>query len=318
MALAFRVVVSSGSRQTVLRVSVLAASLVFLAWVTAAGRGRQTPPGAPAIAAPPAARDDAPRPDPGVLRVCADPNNLPFSDRAGAGFENELARLVARDLGRRVEYYWQPQRRGFVRTTLNAGRCDVIMGMPTGSDMVRTTRPYYRSTYVFVTTQALRPRISSFDDPRLRRLRIGIPMTGDDGGNPPPAMALSRRGIFANVRGYPVYGDYSKPRPSWGVLNALRDREIDVAIAWGPLAGSFAREAGGAYAVVAVDARHERSLPFAFDVSMAVRRPDAQLATALDAVIQRRAAAIRRLLERYGVPLEPSGRDQRTSARTRS
>jgi mxaJ protein len=308
---------SSGAKQTVLSVSVVAASIVFLAWVALSGRGEPATP-MPGAAAPQAERVDAPTADPPALRVCADPNNLPLSDRAGAGFENELAALAARELHRRLEYYWQPQRRGFVRTTLNAGKCDVIMGIPAASDMVRTTHPYYRSTYVFVSKRGLRPRISSFDDPRLRRLRIGIPMTGDDGGNPPPAMALARRHIFDNVRGYPVYGDYSKPRPSWGVLNGLRDGEIDVAVAWGPLAGSFAREAGGAFTLVPVDTRHEGVLPFAFDMSMGVRRGDPALAAALDAVIRHRGPEIRRLLERYGVPLVPVREGDRAIARTGS
>jgi ABC-type amino acid transport substrate-binding protein len=162
-----------------------------------------------------------------------------------------------------------------------------------------------------VSKRALRPHITSFDDPRLRRLRIGIPMTGDDGGNPPPAMALAHRRIFDNVRGYPVYGDYSKPRPSWGVLNALRDGEVDVAVAWGPLAGYFARESDGAFAVVPVDARGERQLPFAFDISMGVRRGDAALAAALDAVIRQRAGEIRAVLRRYGVPLVPARKEVR-------
>jgi mxaJ protein len=308
--------VSSGARQTVVSASVLAASLVFLGWVTVGGRDRQPPAPLQSEAKAPYAEAAAPPPDPGVLRVCADPNNLPFSDRAGAGFENELAELTARELHRRLAYYWKPQRRGFVRTTLNAGKCDVIIGMPATSDMVRVTTPYYRSTYVFVVKRGLRPQISSFDDPRLRHLRIGIPMTGDDGGNPPPAMALARRRIFDNVRGYPVYGDYSKPRPSWGVLDALRNGEIDVAVAWGPLAGAFARESRGAYTLVPVDARSEGRLPFTFDMSMGVRRSDGALATALDAVIRRRAPDIRRVLERYGVPLMPIRDGARASART--
>lgn len=246
---------------------------------------------------------DAPKPDPRVLRVCADPNNLPFSDRAEAGFENRIAELAAHELHRTVAYYWRPQRRGFIRTTLQAGRCDVVIGVPTASRMVRVTRPYYRSRYVFVSRRELRPAICSFDDPRLRQVRIGVPITGDDGGNPPPALALARRHIVANVRGYPVYGDYSKPRPSWGVLNALADGEVDVAIAWGPLAGYFAREARTPVEVVPVPDLHDSALTFAFDISMAVRRDDAALAAALDDVIARRAADIRRILAAYGVPL---------------
>jgi mxaJ protein len=297
---------SSGSKKTVLYVSGLVASAAFVAWFATAGRDAQPPSTVHHLEVPATAAVDAPAPDPRVLRVCADPNNLPFSDRAQTGFENRLADLAARELHRTLEYYWQPQRRGFIRTTLNAGFCDLIVGVPVATEMVRVTRPYYRSTYVFVAKRGMRPRISSFDDPRLRRLRIGIPMTGDDGGNPPPAMALARRRIFDNVRGYPIYGDYSQPRPSWGVLNALRDGEVDVAIAWGPLAGYFAQQSGGRFDLVPVDARGDARLPFTFDMSMGVRRNDPELAAALDRVLVRRAAEIHRILADYGVPLASS------------
>jgi mxaJ protein len=297
---------SSGSKQTIVSVLVLTGSVAFVAW---AGRAARTPAAPRAVAppvhlsVPPPSDPPAPAQDPRVLRVCADPNNLPFSDRALGGFENRLAELAARDLHRRVAYYWQPQRRGFVRTTLNAGRCDVVIGVPTSSDVVRVTRPYYRSSYVFVSRRGRAPRLSSFDDPRLRRLRIGIPIVGDDGGNPPPAQALAVRHIVDNVRGYPVYGDYSRPRPSWGVLDALLDNEVDVAVAWGPLAGYFARQAAAPIDVVPVAGPADPALPFAFDMSMGVRRDDSALAAALDQVIARHRREIRQILAGYGVPL---------------
>lgn len=297
---------SSGSKQTVVSVTVLVASLIFVGWAAARARYSHAARGpVHRIVVPAAASADGPAADPHLLRVCADPNNLPFSDRAEAGFENRLAALVASELHRQVAYYWQPQRRGFVRTTLNAGVCDLVMGVPTSTDMLRTTRPYYRSSYVFVAKRGRRPRISSFDDPRLRRIRIGIPMTGDDGGNPPPAMALARRQIFDNVRGYPVYGDYSRPRPSWGVLDALLAGEVDVAVTWGPLAGYFARHTPMAFDLVPVADDGDPQLPFAFDISMGVRRNDTALADALDVVIQRHTQEIRRILVDFGVPLAP-------------
>jgi mxaJ protein len=252
---------------------------------------------------PPVAAAAAPAADAHVLRVCADPNNLPFSDREGRGFENRLAEIVARDLDKRVEYYWQPQRRGFIRTTLNAGMCDIVMGLPSSSALVLTTAPYYRSTYVFVSRRARHLAISSFDDPRLHHLRIGIPITGDDYANPPPAQALAGRHIVANVHGYPVYGDYSQPRPSWGVLNAVADDEIDVAIAWGPIAGYFARQARPGVDVVPVVMPPGATLPFEFDISAGVRRGDAALAAAIDGALTRHAAEIQQLLAAYGVPL---------------
>ena len=149
----------------------------------------------------------------GALRVCADPNNLPFSNQRGEGFENRLASLIARDLHARVEYTWWAQRRGFVRNTLKTGSCDVIMGVPATMDMVLHTAPYYRSTYVFVTRRTRGIVVRSLDDPVLRRVRVGVQLIGDDGANTPPAHALARRGIVQNVRGYTVYGDYSTDSP---------------------------------------------------------------------------------------------------------
>src|SRR5258705_8891215 len=120
-----------------------------------------------------------------TLRVCADPNNLPFSNRAGQGFENRIAELVARELHASLRYAWWPQRRGFVRQTLDAGRCDLVIGIPAGDDHVLATRPYYASTYVFLSRRSAGPPIASLDDPRLRRLRIGLHFIGDDYQNTP-------------------------------------------------------------------------------------------------------------------------------------
>src|SRR4051812_40490592 len=173
-----------------------------------------------------------------VLRVAADPNNLPFSNERGEGFENRLAELIARDLGARVEYLWWPQRRGFFRETLGAGRADVVMGVPAGFERVLTTRPYYRSTYVFVQPFSDRP-VHSFDDARLARMKIGIQLAGDDGANPPPAKALADRGLIENIRGYTLYGNYSEPAPPSAIIRAVAKGEVDVAVAWGPMAGYF-------------------------------------------------------------------------------
>ena len=178
-----------------------------------------------------------------VLRVCADPNNLPFSNEAGDGFENRLAELIADELNARVEYTWWAQRRGFFRNTLRADRCDVVMGMPASFELALATRPYYRSTYVFVYRADAPFAVQSFDDSILRGLRIGVPIIGDDGYNPPPAHALGSRGIVRNVLGYPVYGDYREPNPPARLVDAVADGEIDIAIAWGPLAAWAAQQA---------------------------------------------------------------------------
>jgi len=209
------------------------------------------------------------------LRVCADPNNLPFSNVKAEGFENKLATMLGRDLGVRVEYTWFAQRRGFLRNTLSAEKCDVVMGLPVGTDAAWTTKPYYRSTYVFVTRRSRKLRIRSFDDPQLRTLRIGVELVGDDGANTPPAHALSRRGIVANIVGYSVYGDYRTNSPPSAVIAAVARGDIDVAAAWGPMAGYFATRQPVALDVVPVEPQLDgRFLPQTFGISMATRRRD--------------------------------------------
>jgi mxaJ protein len=238
------------------------------------------------------------------LRVCADPNNMPFSNQKGEGFENRIAALVARDLGRPLAYLWSPQRRGFIRNTLNAGRCDIVIGVPAQYGLLQPTRPYYRSAYAFVSRRDRRLRLRSFDDARLRTLTIGIQITGDDYANPPAAQALAERHLVQNVRGYTVYGDYSKPDPQRDLVDAVADGRVDVAVVWGPLAGYYGRREPKAIDVTPVSRGSDGpSLAFAFDIAMGVRRQDTSLREALDAVIARRGAEIRRILTSYGVPL---------------
>jgi quinoprotein dehydrogenase-associated probable ABC transporter substrate-binding protein len=238
------------------------------------------------------------------LRVCADPNNLPFSNDRREGFENRIAEIVAHDLKRPVAYFWLPQRRGFVRNTLSANRCDVVMGVPAQFDPLRSTAPYYRSTYVFVARRDRALHLHSFDDPRLKTLTIGVQVTGDDYANPPAAQALASRQIIQNVRGYTVYGDYSKPNPPRGLIDAVANGAVDVAVAWGPLAGYFAKHEKVPLELTPVSPQADsRFVRFVYDISMGVRRDDAALARALDEVIARRRDAIRRVLVDYGVPL---------------
>jgi mxaJ protein len=236
-----------------------------------------------------------------TLRVCADPNNLPFSNQAGEGFENRVAVLLARDLDARIEYTWWAQRRGFVRNTLKANACDVIMGVPVGFEQALTTHAYYRSTYVFVSRRDRHLQLASLDDPRLRQLRIGVQMIGDDFNNSPPAHALSNRGMVRNVVGYSVYGDYAQPGPLAAIVDAVDRGDVDAAVVWGPAAGYFARHK--ALDLTAIAPRADSpSLPFTFAIAMGVRRGDTALRDQLDAFIARRGADIGRILDEYGVP----------------
>lgn len=239
-----------------------------------------------------------------ALRVCADPNNLPFSNERLEGFENRLAELVARELDLAgVRYTWWAQRRGFFRNTLNAGLCDVVMGVPRNIALAATTEPYYRSSYAFVTRKDRRLELRSIDDPVLRHQRIGVPLIGDDGASSPPAHALSRRGITNNVTGYSVYGDYSTESPPSRIVSAVARGEIDVAIAWGPLAGFFAARQSVPLEIRPVSPPSDLAfLPFAFDISMAVRRGDTARRNQLNRIIAGRRRDIDALLAEYHVP----------------
>lgn len=242
----------------------------------------------------------------GPLRVCADPNNLPFSNDREQGFENRLAQMIAVESGTRVSYMWSAQRRGFVRTTLNAGECDVIMGVPSALDRVETTRPYYRSTYVFVAPRRRHLGLGSFDDPRLHHLKIGVQLVGDDFANTPPAHALSARGVIENIVGYSVVGDYSKPNPPARIVEAVARGDIDAAVVWGPLAGYFAGRQPVPLDITPVSPHSDSpARPFVFDISIAVRRGDDARRKALDTFIVQHRGAIERLLDEYGVPRLP-------------
>ena len=241
----------------------------------------------------------APKP---ALRVCADPNNLPYSNSRHEGFEDKLATIVGRDLGRPVEYFYWAQRRGFVRNTLKARKCDVIMGIAAGVGPVVTTQPYYRSTYVFVS-RATAPDIRSLDDPRMHKVTVGVQLIGDDFSNTPPATGLTRRGIVRNVRGYTIFGDYREPNPPSRIVRAVEKGEVDVALAWGPLAGYFAKRSPVPLRVVPIAPTADGpSLPYTFDISMGVRHGDEAFRDTLNQVIARHRPEIDRLLASYGVP----------------
>lgn len=279
---------------------------------TAAAGGATTADGAPATGTPTASLT--------ALRVCADPNNLPFSNARGEGFENRLATLLAEELGLPLRYTWFAQRRGFVRETLGAGACDVIPGIVASSDRVLVTRPYYRSTYVFVRrTDAPRAvaRVASLDDAALRRLRIGVHVIGDDYTNTPPAHALAARGIIERVRGYQLQGDYAQPDPPRALVDAVVRGEVDLAIAWGPLAGWAARR-GAPVALRPVTPEIDLPfLPFVYDIAMGVRRADVALRDRLDAALARRADDVAALLAEYGVPVLPTSGAPRTTGQPR-
>jgi mxaJ protein len=245
---------------------------------------------------------------PRELRVCADPNNLPFSNQKLEGFENKLADLIAADLRATVKYAWFRQRRGFIRRGLKAHECDVVTGIPNASEMVLATKPYYRSTYVFVYRKNASVQLRSFDDPALRQLRIGLHAIGEDGANPPPVHALARRGIIKNVVGFKMWDIDSIENPQGQIINAVVTDEIDVAIVWGPLGGYFAKRQKENLEVVPVSPSIEPpGIPLVFEIAMGVRPGETAWKAELDEILDRRRRDVQRILEEYGVPRVEQG-----------
>lgn len=238
------------------------------------------------------------------LLVCADPDNLPFSNQKQEGFENKIAELLADDLHAKLSYFWLRQRPGFIRQTLGAERCDVVMGVPYGYERVLSTQPYYRSGYAFVTARSRNLEIESFDDPLLRKLKIGLHTIGNDGANAPPANALARRGIVENIVGYSMWGEESVENPQAQIVDAVAKGDIDVAIIWGPIGGYFAKKYGEDLMVTPVpDDMQMPNQPFVFDIAMGVRKSDEAFAAQLEKSLERKRSEIQDILTAYNVPL---------------
>ncbi len=238
--------------------------------------------------------------DANVLRVCADPNNMPFSNEKGQGFENKLAELLAARMNARVEYTWFAERKSFVKHSLDQGMCDAVMGVPSSLPDALTTEAYYRSSYVFVTRRDRALRITSLTDPRLEHLRIGIHVVGDDYA--PPAYVLARRGITQNVVGYSLFGEYGEVNPPRKLIDAVANGDVDVAIVWGPFAGYFAQSEKSELDIVPVSPSIYLGVPFAYDISVAVRKGNDRLKTVLNDALESESAAIQKVLQQYDVP----------------
>ena len=235
-----------------------------------------------------------------ALRVCADPNNMPFSNQRQEGLENKLAELLAAQLGAKLEYTWWSERGSLVKNTLDAGRCDVLMGVPTSLDQVTASEPYYRSTYVFVSRRDRALRITSLADPRLNDWKIGLHVAGEDLA--PPAYALARRGITRNVEGFSLFGAYGEENPARKIIDAVERGDIDVAIVWGPFAGFFAKNANSALDLAPVAPATFFGVPFTYDISMGVRKGNDALKDELNRALEHESATIKTLLAQYGMP----------------
>jgi mxaJ protein len=245
-------------------------------------------------------------PTPGILRVCADPDNMPLSNDKGEGFEQKIAELIGREWNSQVVYAWWPVRRGYFARALNGRYCDVAMEAPAGLDMAGVTKPYFRSGYFFVTRKDSGLDITSLADPRLKTLRIGVNLLNSDAENPPPVMALSRYGVVGNLTGYTTFfSDQVRPED---IINGVVNKDVDIAIVWGPLAGYFAKKSPVPLQLTPLAERDSLSdFPFRFDIGLGVRRRDRVLRDSLQTVLERKRPEIEAILKEYSVPMFPLG-----------
>lgn len=256
-----------------------------------------------ALAAPASAQRPGPL-EPGVLRVCADPDNMPSSNDKSEGFENKLASMIAKEWNSKLRYVWYPTRRGYFRI-LNGRYCDVAMEAPAGMDMTGATKPYFRSAYVFVARKGSGLEdLQSLADPRLKKLKIGVNVYTSDAENSPPAMALSQYGVVGNLTGYSTFFD-DQNRPQ-DIINAVAKKDVDIAIAWGPVAGYYAKQSSVPLVLTPLPERDSLSnTPFRYSIGLAVRRTDKEFKDSLQTLLDRKAPEIQALLKEYGVPVYP-------------
>jgi quinoprotein dehydrogenase-associated probable ABC transporter substrate-binding protein len=236
--------------------------------------------------------------DPKVLRVCADPNNLPFSNQKGEGFENKIAELLAKKLNKELDYAFYPGATGFVRNTLNAHLCDVIIGMPQGNDLVQPTNPYYRTTYALVTRAGSElDGLSSLDDPKLKEKprRIGLV------AKTPPGNILAANGLMASVKPYPLMVDTRFESSSATMVHDLENGDIDVAVLWGPIAGYWVKKSSAKLSVTPL--AETPGARMAYRIALGVRHSDQNWKRELNTLLVQNKGEIDKILADYGVPM---------------
>jgi mxaJ protein len=235
------------------------------------------------------------------LRVCADPDDLPFSNASRAGFDNRIAEILGRDLNRPVVFIWARARRGFLREQFNKGACDVLMGVPDGMKHVRTTIPYYRSSYVFVTRRSDHLQLASFDDPAIGKRPIGLQILEEDFA--PPSLPLIRSGHTAQFVGFDSFGPGGED-----IVRAVADKRVGLSVVWGPLAGYYAARQHVPLTLSMVQPPIDSSgIPFSFALTIAVHTADQALVQELNGAIRNNRDRIHAILCAYHVPLEPEG-----------
>src|SRR4051812_4507142 len=234
----------------------------------------------------------------GTLKVCADPDNLPYSDKAQRGFENRLAHIIAADLKENVSFVWARPRRGFVRERMNKGECDVLVSVPVGIHGLLTSNPYLRSSYVFVTRADRHLDVSSFNDPRLKKIKIGVQALDDQYA--PPAQALGTRGMLTNIVGYEPF---DKVRGK--IISDVAKGKIDTAIVWGPLAGYYAKRSRTKLQLAPVEPERDGVLPFVYELAVGVKQSRPDLVPRINQILEREHQRITAVLASYGVPQLP-------------
>lgn len=232
----------------------------------------------------------------GKLRVCADPNNLPFSNDAEMGFENKIVELIANELGRKVQYTWFPQTVGFVRQTLRVRECDLIPGIATTSQLVQNTNPYYRSTYTMVYRADSGIKATSIEDPAIKNKRFGV-VAGT-----PPATLLAVNGLLAQTEPYHRTIDSRHFSPPQDAVEDVAQGKIDIALIWGPIAGYYAKQSAQELLVIPL-LEESRNVRLDFRVSMAVRHNEITWKRQINKILNHIQPEIDRLLSSYGVPL---------------
>ena len=233
--------------------------------------------------------------DPKAFRVCADPHDMPLSDEKGEGYENKVAELLAQKLSEPTSYTYFPQVIGFVRNTLNALRCDVIMGTAVGDTMVQTTSPYYHTTYALIFRSGTGlDGIQALNDPRLKGKHVGV-VAGT-----PPASILARYGLIGDAKSYPLMVDTRVTSAPRMMADDVAAGQIDAGVLWGPMAGYYARQATPALTVVPL---LKEGVPLDFRIAMGVRRTDQDWKRKLNRLIADNQPEIDKILASYGVPL---------------
>ena len=232
-----------------------------------------------------------------ALRVCADPANLPFSNEKGEGFENRVAEIVAAEFKVPVEYTWFPQATGFIRQTLFAKRCDVVIGYAQGDELVLNTNHYYRSTYALIyRAGGALDGVDNLADSRLRNKRIGV-IAGT-----PPGNVMARLGLIEQAKPYPLMIDRRYDSPGERMVDDIRSGDIDAGVLWGPMAGYFAARGGEKLEVVPL--LKESGTPrMAYRITFGVRNLEDHWKRELNLVIAKLQGDIDAILLQFGVPL---------------